>query len=191
MSEATQLMNAMENGDVNAARKLFPLIYEELRKVATQWLTHEKPGQTLQPTALVHEVYLRLMGAAQPQQFDGRGHFFAAAAEAMRRILVDHARRRKARKRGGDRARQPLDSELMACPSDAKPIDDLLELDEALNKLASDDPPKAELVKLRYFAGLTLAEASDALGISQNTADRWWAYAKAFLFHEITSTDSD
>src|SRR5580692_96661 len=186
MSEATQLINAMENGDPQAARKLFPLIYEELRKLAAQWLAQEKPGQTLQPTALVHEAYLRLIGVPQPQQFDGRGHFFAAAAEAMRRILVENARRKNALKRGGQRERQPLDSELMACPSDGKPIDDLLALDDSLNKLAAEDPQKAELVKLRYFAGLTLAQAAAALGISHNTADRWWAYAKAFLFHEIT-----
>jgi RNA polymerase sigma factor (TIGR02999 family) len=191
MSEATQLMNAMENGDPHAARKLFPLIYEELRRMAAQWLVQEKPGQTLQPTALVHEAYLRLIGVPQPQQFDGRGHFFAAAAEAMRRILVENARRKNALKRGGQRERQPFDSKLIECPSDAKAIDDLLALDESLNKLAAEDPQKAELVKLRYFAGLTLAQAAAALGISHNTADRWWAYAKAFLFHEITSTDSD
>lgn len=159
--------------------------------MAAQWLVQEKPGQTLQPTALVHEAYLRLLGVPQPQQFDGRGHFFAAAAEAMRRILVESARRKNALKRGGQRQRQPFDSKLIECPSDAKPINDLLALDDSLNKLAAEDPRKAELVKLRYFAGLTLAQASVALGISHNTADRWWAYAKAFLFHEITSTDSD
>jgi RNA polymerase sigma factor (TIGR02999 family) len=191
MSEATELMNAMENGDPHAARKLFPLIYEELRRMAAQWLVQEKPGQTLQPTALVHEAYLRLMGVPQPQQFDVRGHFFAAAAEAMRRILVENARRKNALKRGGQRERQPFDSKLIECPPDAKPIDDLLALDDSLNKLAAEDPQKAELVKLRYFAGLTLAQAARALGISHNTADRWWAYAKAFLFHEITSTNSD
>jgi len=159
--------------------------------MAAQWLVQEKPGQTLQPTALVHEAYLRLMGVPQPQQFDGRGHFFAAAAEAMRRILVENARRKNALKRGGQRERQPFDSKLIECPPDAKPIDDLLALDDSLNKLAAEDPQKAELVKLRYFAGLTLAQAARALGISHNTADRWWAYAKAFLFHEITSTNSD
>jgi RNA polymerase sigma factor (TIGR02999 family) len=191
MSEATELMNALEGGDPRAARKFFPLVYEELRKVAAQKLAQEKPGQTLQPTALVHEAYLRLVGVPQPQQFDGRGHFYAAAAEAMRRILVEHARRRYALKRGGQRERQPLDSELVAGPSDAAPIDDLLALDDALNKLAAEDATKAELVKLRYFAGLTLEEASEVLGISHNTADRWWAYAKAFLFREIKSTDLD
>jgi RNA polymerase sigma factor (TIGR02999 family) len=181
----------MNSDDRDAARKLFPLVYEELRKAAAQWLAQEKPGHTLQPTALVHEAYLRLMGAPQPQQFDGPGHFYAAAAEAMRRIVVDHVRRRNSLKRGGRRERQPFDSELIACPSDARPIDDLLALDDALNKLAAEDASKAELVKLRYFAGLTLAEASDALGISHNTADRWWAYAKAFLYHEITSPDTN
>ena len=191
MSEATQLIEAMKQGDAQAAQKLFPLIYEELRKMAAMWLTREKPGHTLQPTALVHEAYLRLVGVPEPQQFDGRGHFFGAAAEAMRRILVDHVRRRNALKRGGQRQRQPLDSELIEGPSDGRPIDDLLALDEALNKLAAEDPGKAELVKLRYFAGLTLAQASEALGISHNTADRWWAFAKAFLYHEISSMPAD
>ncbi len=191
MSEITQLMDAMEQGDPHAARKMFPLIYEELRKVAGHWLAQEKPGQTLQPTALVNEAYLRLVGAAQPQKFDTAGHFFAAAAESMRRILVEHARRRNALKRGGQRQRQALDSELIAGPSDAKPIEDLLALDDALNKLAVEDPSKSELVKLRYFAGLTLEQASQALGISQSTADRWWAYAKAFLYQEINPKPAD
>jgi RNA polymerase sigma factor (TIGR02999 family) len=191
MSEATQLIHAMENGDPQAARKLFPLIYDELRRMAGHWLAQEKPGHTLQPTALVHEAYLRLIGVPEPQQFDGRGHFFGAAAEAMRRILVDHVRRRNSLKRGGEHRRKPLDSELIQSPSDGKPIDDLLALDEALNKLAAEDPGKAELVKLRYFAGLTLSEASKVLGISHNTADRWWAYAKAFLYQEINPTPAD
>jgi RNA polymerase sigma factor (TIGR02999 family) len=191
MSEITQLMDAMEQGDPHAARKMFPLIYEELRKVAGHWLAQEKPGQTLQPTALVNEAYLRLVGAAQPQKFDTAGHFFAAAAESMRRILVEHARRRNALKRGGQRQRQAIDSELIAGPSDAKPIEDLLALDDALNKLAVEDPSKSELVKLRYFAGLTLEQASQALGISQSTADRWWAYAKAFLYQEINPKPAD
>jgi RNA polymerase sigma factor (TIGR02999 family) len=154
-------------------------------------MAQERPGQTLQATALVHEAYLRLVDVPQSQQFDGRGHFFAAAAEAMRRILVEQARRKHALKRGGNRERETLDSEIIQSPSKLRPVDDLLALDEALNKLAAEDPPKAELVKLRYFAGLTLAEASQVLGISHNTADRWWAYAKAFLLHEITSTNVD
>jgi RNA polymerase sigma factor (TIGR02999 family) len=191
MSEATELMNAVKDGDPQAAEKLFPLVYEELRKLAAHWLAQEKPGQTLQPTALVHEAYLRLVGATEPQQFDSVGHFFGAAAEAMRRILVDYARRRNALKRGGNRQRTPLDSELIEGPSDARPIDDLLALDDALYKLAAEDPRKAELVKLRYFAGLTLAQASQAMGISPATADRWWAYAKAFLYQEVRSTDSN
>jgi RNA polymerase sigma factor (TIGR02999 family) len=180
-------MNAAQNGDQQAAGHLFPLVYDELRKLAAQHMATEKPGQTLQPTALVHEAYVRLVDVPHSQQFDGRGHFFAAAAEAMRRILVERARRRNALKRGGDRQRQSFDSELMASPSDDRPIDDLLALDQALSKLAAEDPPKAELVKLRYFVGLTLPEASKAMGISHNTADRWWAYAKAFLYHEVTS----
>jgi RNA polymerase sigma factor (TIGR02999 family) len=186
MSEATRLIDAMGKGDPDAANQLFPLIYAQLRKLAAHHMAHEKPGQTLQPTALVHEAYVRLVDVPHPQQFDGRGHFFAAAAEAMRRILVENARRKQALKRGGGRERQPLDSGLAASPSDIRSTDDLLALDEALNKLAAEDPGKAELVKLRYFAGLTLAEASEALGISPNTADRWWAYAKAFLYREIS-----
>jgi RNA polymerase sigma factor (TIGR02999 family) len=187
MSEATRLINAMGKGDPQAARELFPLIYDQLRKLAAHHMTHEKPGQTLQPTALVHEAYLRLVDVPHPDQFEGRGQFFASAAEAMRRILVENARRRNALKRGGDRQRQPMDAELMAGPSDARPVDDLLALDEALNKLAAEDPAKADLVKLRYFAGLTLAEAAEAMGISPTTADRWWAYAKAFLYREVAS----
>jgi RNA polymerase sigma factor (TIGR02999 family) len=185
MSEATRLIEAMGRGDRDAAKKLFPLIYDQLRKLAAQHMSREKPGLTLQPTALVHEAYVRLMDVDQPQQFEGRGHFFASAAEAMRRILVEEARRKQALKRGGGREREPLDSDLAVRPSDTRPTDDLLALDEALNKLAAEDGPKAELVKLRYFAGLTLAEASGVLGISHNTADRWWAYAKAFLYREI------
>src|SRR5215472_10288533 len=189
MSDVTRLIDAAGKGDARAARDLFPLVYNELRKLAAQQMIQERPGQTLQPTALVHEAYVRLVDVPRSQQFDGRGRFFAAAAEAMRRILVEQARRRQAAKRGGNHQRQPLDSELLVVPSDVHRVDDLLALDDALNKLAADDPPKAELVKLRYFAGMTLAEASQVLGISHNTADRWWAYAKAFLYHEITSTE--
>jgi RNA polymerase sigma factor (TIGR02999 family) len=191
VSTVTQLIDAASKGDAGAARDLFPLVYNELRKMAAQQMAQEKPGQTLQATALVHEAYVRLVDVPHTQQFDGRGHFFAAAAEAMRRILVEEARRRHALKRGGGRERETLDPEKVASPSNGRPVDDLLALDEALNKLAAEDPPKAELVKLRYFAGLTLEQASQALGISHNTADRWWAYAKAFLYHEITSTDLD
>jgi RNA polymerase sigma factor (TIGR02999 family) len=165
------------------------LVYGELRRMAALSLAHEKPGQTLQPTSLVHEAYLRLVDVPEPQQFNGRNHFFAAAAEAMRRILVDNARRKHALKRGGSRRREPLDPDHPTPPSDLPPMDDLLALDEALNKLAAEDPPKAELVKLRYFAGFTLAQASQALGISQNTARRWWTYAKAFLYHQMKFRD--
>jgi RNA polymerase sigma factor (TIGR02999 family) len=192
-SAAAQTTSAARSASAEreTAKKLFPLVYQELRKAAARCLAQEWDGHTFQPTALVHEAYLRLAGGAtSPQQFDGPGHFYAAAAEAMRRILVDYARRRNALKRGGQRQHRPLDSDLIACPSDVKPIDDLLALDDALTKLAGEDPRKAELVKLRYFAGLTLGQAAKALGISRNTADRWWQYAKAFMYHEITSPNS-
>ena len=181
----------MGQSDACAAAELMPLIYEELRKLAAGQMAQERAGMTLQATALVHEAYVRLVGAGHPQQFEGRNHFLAAAAEAMRRILVEDARRRGALKRGGNRRREALDPDQLAGPGDARPTEDLLALDDALNKLAVEDPPKAELVKLRYFAGLTLAQASEALGISHNTADNWWAYAKAFLFNEMTFGDKD
>jgi RNA polymerase sigma factor (TIGR02999 family) len=173
-------------------------VYDELRQLARRRLAREAPGQTLQATALVHEAYLRLVGPAgdgtggdladgTDQRWANRGHFFAAAAEAMRRILVEAFRRKHAQKRGGDAEREPLaDDHLVAPP---RPHDDLLALDEALNKLAAKDPPKAELVKLRYFAGLTLAEAAQAMNISTNTADRYWAYAKAWLHAELEDKD--
>jgi RNA polymerase sigma factor (TIGR02999 family) len=189
MADATQLIQDMSQGDPRAAAKLLPLIYDELRKLAAERMAHERAGMTLQATALVHEAYVRLVHAPDLQQFDGRNHFFAAAAEAMRRILVEEARRRQALKRGGNRRRERVDPDHLARPADGRPTDDLLALDDALNKLAAEDPSKAELVKLRYFAGLTLAQASQALGISHNTADVWWAYAKAFLLHEMTSGD--
>ena len=177
MSDVTRLLDAVEAGDPKAAAELLPLVYDELRKLAAARMAAEKPGQTLQATALVHEAYLRLVGAGPARDWDGRGHFFAAAAEAMRRILVEAARRKGRRKHGGGRAagrprrrRRP--------PS---PADDLLALDEALDRLAADDPRPAELVKLRYFAGLTVAEAAAALGVSAATADRHWAYARAWL----------
>ncbi len=191
MSDVTRLIDAANKGDARAARDLRPLVYNELRKLAAKRMAQERPGQTLQATALVHEAYVRLVDVDCSQQFDGRGHFFAAAAEAMRRILVEGARRRQSLKRGGDREREPLEAEKLEFLSNLKPVEDLLALDDALQKLAAQDPRKAELVKLRYFVGLTLAEASQALGISHNTADRWWAYAKAFLYHEINSTEAD
>jgi RNA polymerase sigma factor (TIGR02999 family) len=191
MSEVTRLIDAMGNGDSHAARELFPLIYNQLRKLAAQHMSRESPSHSLQATALVHEAYLRLVDVPNAPQFDGRAHFFAIAAEAMRRILVEDARRRHAQKRGGLREREPLDPENAESRSSAAPAEDLLALDEALNKLAEKDPQKAELVKLRYFAGLTLAQASQTLGISHNTADRWWAYAKAFLYREMNATRAD
>jgi RNA polymerase sigma factor (TIGR02999 family) len=164
------------------ARELLPLVYDELRRLAAQRMARESPGQTLQATALVHEAYLRLVGADPDKPWEGRGHFFAAAAEAMRRILVEAARRRHRLKRGGHRARVDLDAAQPAAP---ETDDDLLALDEALEKLAARDQVKAQLVQLRVFAGLTLAEAAEILGLSISTADRYWAYARAWLRVEI------
>src|SRR5262249_7723581 len=158
--------------------QLLPLVYNELRRLAAQKLALENPGQTLQATALVHEAYLRLVGDDPKQPWDGRGHFFAAAAEAMRRILVENARRKRGLKHGGDRHRQPLDPDGIAAPQAA---DDLLALDEALTRLAATEPQVAELVKLRYFAGLTIPQAAAHLQISPRTADAWWSYAKAWF----------
>jgi RNA polymerase sigma factor (TIGR02999 family) len=182
MSEVTHILNAIEQGDPHAAGQLLPLVYDELRKLAAAKFGQEKAGQTLQPTALVHEAYLRLVGAEQAQHWNSRGHFFAAAAEAMRRILVERARKRGRLKRGGDRQRLDLDALQLAVPEVA---DELLALDEALADLALKHPDKAELVKLRYFAGLTVAEAAQALGISTSTADRHWTYARAWLYRRI------
>ena len=178
MSEVTRILSAIEQGDPHAAGRLLPLVYDELRQMAAQKLAQEKPGQTLQATALVHEVYLRLVDVDRAQQWNSRGHFFAACAEAMRRILVENARRKGRRKRGGDWQRCDLQVQV---PAVAGPDPDVLAVDEALSELAREHPEKAELVKLRYFAGLTLAEAADALGISTATADRRWRYARAWL----------
>ena len=177
-SDVTRILSAIEQGDPSAAEQLLPLVYDELRKLAAQRLAQEKPGQTLQATALVHEAYLRLVGADPQQPWDSRGHFFAAAAEAMRRILVENARRKRGLKHGGDRRRQPLDPDGIAAPEAA---DDLLALDEALTKLAATEPKVAELVKLRYFAGQTIPQAAAQLHISSRTADAWWSYAKAWF----------
>lgn len=188
MSEVTQILAAIERGEPTAAGQLLPLVYDELRKLAAARLAQEKPGQTLQATALVHEAYLRLIGPTPDSRspaFDHRGHFFAAAAEAMRRILVERARRRQREKHGGGLVRKDLDSVDLAAPEMA---DDLLALDEALTKLAASDDRAAELVKLRYFAGLSLPQVAEALGISPRTADRLWAYARAFLHAEIYKT---
>ena len=178
VSEVTQILSRIESGDSGAAEHLLPLVYDELRKLATAKLAQEKPGQTLQATALVHDAYLRLVDDERPQQWDGRGHFFAAAAEAMRRILIDQARQKRRPKHGGDRCRVELDSAVAAL----NPPGDLLALDEALARLAAEQPAKAELVKLRYFAGLTLEEAAACLGISLATAKRHWAVARAWLY---------
>jgi RNA polymerase sigma factor (TIGR02999 family) len=182
MSDATRILSAIEQGDPHAAEQLLPLVYDELRQLAAQKLAQEKAGQTLQATALVHEAYLRLIGADPQQPWDSRGHFFAAAAEAMRRILIDHARRKRRPKHGGDRHRVSLDQALCLDKADD---DDLLALDEALAKLAREEPAKAELVKLHFFAGMSLEEAGQVLGISHRTAKRHWAYARAWLYAAI------
>jgi RNA polymerase sigma factor (TIGR02999 family) len=178
MTDVTQLLNAIDQGDPHAAAQLLPLVYDELRDLAAARLAAEPSGNTLQPTALVHEAYLRLVGAPGGDQWDHRGHFFAAAAEAMRRILIDNARRRATARQGGALRRQELDPDAAAIP---EPREDLLALDEALDRLAAEDPLKANLVKLRYFAGLSLAEAAAALDLSERTAGRHWAYARAWL----------
>jgi RNA polymerase sigma factor (TIGR02999 family) len=185
MNEVTQILSAIEQGDLHAASQLLPLVYDELRKLAAAKLAQEKPGQTLQPTALVHEAYLRLVGVAQTQDWDNRRHFFAAAAEAMRRILVEKARRKQSARRGGDMTRQDLDALEIALPEIPE---DVLALDEALNKLAATDKTAAELVHLRFFAGLPLAEAAQHLGVSPRTVDRLWAYARAWLHQELQGT---
>jgi RNA polymerase sigma factor (TIGR02999 family) len=181
MSDVTQILSAIEHGDPAAAERLLPLVYGELRKLAAAKLAHEKPGQTLQATALVHEAYLRLVDTEKVQDWDSRGHFFAAAAEAMRRILVDGARRKGAAKRSA-RKQAVLDLDQVAAPAASA---ELLALDDALTRLSASDPKLADLVKLRYFAGMTNQEAADCLSISARTADSYWAYAKAWLLREI------
>ena len=182
MSEVTRILSAVEQGDPRAAEQLLPLVYDELRKLAAQKLAQDKPGQTLQATALVHEAYLRLVDVDRAQAWNSRGHFFAAVAEAMRRILIEQARRKKSAKAGGQLRRVELNDEQLASPNRKV---DLLALDEALDKLAGHDRRKAELVKLRFFAGLTLREAAAALGIAESTADADWAYAKSWLRVEM------
>ncbi len=186
MNEVTRILSAIEQGDPDAAGQLLPLVYGELRKLAAQKLAREKPGQTLDATALVHEAYLRLAGADEERHWGGRGHFFAAAAEAMRRILVDNARRKKRLKRGGGRPRAELDPDRVAAPS---PSDDLLALDEALGLLAVEEPQVAELVKLRHFAGLTIPQAAEVLGIAPRTADAWWSFARTWLLAKMQGED--
>lgn len=182
MADVTHILSEIEHGDPTAAERLLPLVYDELRKLAAAKLSNEKPGQTLQATALVHEAYVRLVDVDESQSWNGRGHFFAAAAEAMRRILVEQARHKGRLKRGGDQQRVDLDS---ACAVSEPPSLDLLALDEALTKLAAHEPAKADLVKLRFFAGLTMPEAASALGISLATAERYWTFARSWLYAEI------
>jgi RNA polymerase sigma factor (TIGR02999 family) len=178
MDAITQVLNAIEQGDPHAASQLLPLVYDELRKLAAAHMADEKPGHTLQPTALVHEAYVRLVGGAADQRWDGRGHFFAAAAEAMRRILIDRARHKNSRKAGGGRRRVDLNEIELTL---AEPDLELLALDDALRELERKDPRKAEVVKLKFFAGLTTVQAAAALGVSTSTAENDWAYARSWL----------
>jgi RNA polymerase sigma factor (TIGR02999 family) len=181
MSDVTQLLQAIERGDAKASEELLPLVYEELRRLARGHMANERAEHTLQATALVHEAYMRLVVNENPS-WDGRGHFFAAAAEAMRRILIEHARSKNAIKRGGQVAREELIGVTAHVEAPAVAFDDLLALDEALTKLETEAPEKAQFVKLRYFAGLSLAEAANAMGISDRTAKRYWVTAKGWLF---------
>lgn len=178
MSDVTRILSAIEQGDAQAAEQLLPLVYEELRKLAAQKMAQEKPGQTLQATALVHEAYIRLVDSEMAQRWDSRGHFFAAAAEAMRRILVENARRKGSLKAGGAKRRVDLEDAGVALDQDG---DDLLALDDALTRLSTEDPVAAELAKLRLFGGLTVDEAAQSLGMSRRTGFRHWTYARAFL----------
>jgi RNA polymerase sigma factor (TIGR02999 family) len=186
MSDVTVILAAIEHGDRAAAGQLLPLIYDELRKLASRKLAHEPPGQTLQATALVHEAYLRLVGSDPEKPWDGRGHFFAAAAEAMRRILVEKARRKKRLKHGGELVRVDLEA---ACSVAEEPGQDMLALDAALTKLGSQQPAKAELVKLRYFTGMTMPEIAQILKTSLATAERNWTYARTWLYAELSDPE--
>lgn len=181
MSDITRILTAIEQGDARAADELLPLVYEQLRRLAARKMSQEPPGQTLQATALVHEAYIRVVGSENPS-WKGKTHFFAAAAEAMRRILIDNARRKQRLKRGGDQQRIALEDAEATIDG---PSEDILALDEALTKLAMEDSVKADLVKLRYFAGLTIEQAAEMLGISRATAERYWSYARAWLFDEM------
>jgi RNA polymerase sigma factor (TIGR02999 family) len=181
MNDVTRILNALAGGDRKAANELMPLVYNELRRLAAVKLAREKPGQTLQATALVHEAYLRLAGNDPERPWEDRGHFFAAAAEAMRRILIDRARRKQSVRHGGGHRRVELDEAVFV----GEPRQDLLALDEALNRLAEKQPIKAELVKLRFFAGLTMPEAAQALGIELRTAERYWTFARSWLYAEL------
>jgi RNA polymerase sigma factor (TIGR02999 family) len=183
MSDVTRILSAIERGDHNAAEQLLPLVYDELRKLAAARMANEKPGQTLEATALVHEAYLRLVDVETPQHWNSRGHFFAAAAEAMRRILVDQARRKQTEKHGGGLLRVDLPAEV-ACPQPRG--DDVIALDEALGRLEQHAPDAARLVKLRYFAGLSHQEAAETMGISRGAADRLWTLARVWLFRQMS-----
>jgi len=187
MTDVTQLLKALDRGDPHAAADLLPLVYDELRRLATARLAAEPSGNTLQPTALVHEAYLRLVGTPGGDHWDHRGHFFAAAAEAMRRILVEAARRKRRDKHGGGLTRHDISDRPIASP---QADEDLVALDEALTRFAQIEPQKAELVQLRYFGGLTIEDAADALGISPATAKRYWAYSKAWLFQVIRGAET-
>jgi RNA polymerase sigma factor (TIGR02999 family) len=180
MTDVTRILSAIESGDPHAAEQLLPLVYDELRKLAAQKMAQEAPGQTLQPTALVHEAYLRLVDRNRVQHWESRGHFFAAAAEAMRRILVDNARRKQSRKRGGDREQQDVDPDDLPLAAPRDPLE-VLAIHEALDRLSTKSPRKAELVKLRYFLGCTMAETAQILGIAVATAEEDWTYVKAWL----------
>jgi RNA polymerase sigma factor (TIGR02999 family) len=188
MSEVTRILSAIEGGDPSAAGQLLPLVYDELRRLAAQRLAHEAPGHTLQATALVHEAYLRLVDVERAQKWNSRGHFFAAAAEAMRRILIDRAREKLALKRGGDRKQVPLEE---VDPPGGTPPEDLLVLDEALEQLTRLDPMAGQLVKLRYFAGLTVEQAATTLGLATATAYRHWTFARAWLHSQVASRSTD
>jgi len=200
MNEITRILSTIRHGDGQAPAQLLPLVYQELRKLAAERFRHEKPGYSMQATALVHEAYLRLVDRDRPQQFNGRGHFFAAAAEAMRRILVERARRRQRVRHGGGRQRVNLEqldaaqltlAEGVEVADDVGRANDLLALDEALARLAAHEPQAADVVKLRYFAGLTAEQAADSLGISLRTANRHWAYAKAWLYQQLSEHRAD
>jgi len=188
MNEITHILNAIHGGDPQAAAQLLPLVYDELRQLAAQKLAHEKPGQTLDATALVHEAYLRLVGGGDPPRWNDRSHFYAAAAEAMRRILIDNARKKKSEKRGGQQQRVECQDNLEA---PAKSTDDLLAIDEALTQLAEHDAEAAQLVKLRFYAGLSVEEAADVMGLARATAYRTWNYAKAWLRTKLGNTGQD
>jgi RNA polymerase sigma factor (TIGR02999 family) len=188
MNDVTRILSDLAQGDPHAAGKLLPLVYDELRKLAAARMAEETPGNTLNPTALVHEAYLRLVGPGDADRWDNRGHFFAAAAEAMRRILVDAARRKRRQKHGGGRNRMELGAAQPAAPASR---DDLVALDAALTRLEAEDSQAAKLVELRHFTGMSVAEAAQALGISPRTADRIWAFARAWLHRELTGTAAD